>query len=177
MVEFKSKATIWVACNHRPEVDASDAAMWRRIRLLPFNRVFRQEEQDPELAEKLSRESDSILTWIIQGLAMYRAQGLAEPESVRQATLLYRNEMDSVQRFVQENATLDHKSRESIAEVKDRYREWCREEGLQPIPATNFNAALQDRGCVQVKSGGVRYWNGLKLEDSLERDFRDAQGM
>ena len=51
MIEFKSKATIWVACNHKPEVDASDAAMWRRIRLIPFARVFRPDEQDPELAE------------------------------------------------------------------------------------------------------------------------------
>ena len=51
----------------------------------------------------------------MQGLAMYRAQGLAEPESVLQAASLYRNEMNSVQRFVCENATLDHKSRESIA--------------------------------------------------------------
>ena len=24
MSEFKSKATIWVACNHKPEVDAAD---------------------------------------------------------------------------------------------------------------------------------------------------------
>lgn len=177
MIEFKSKATIWVACNHKPEVDASDAAMWRRIRLIPFTRVFRQEEQDPELAEKLSEEGDGILNWIMQGLAMYRVQGLAEPESVLHATSLYRNEMDSVQRFLNENATLDHKSRESVADVKEQYREWCREEGLQPLPASAFNAALEDMGCQQTKSGNVRYWNGLKLEDSLEKDLRYAQGM
>ena len=177
MIEFKSKATIWVACNHKPEVDASDAAMWRRIRLIPFARVFRPDEQDPDLAERLSAESDGIMTWILQGLSMYRAQGLAEPDSVLQATSRYRNEMDSVKRFVKENATLDNKARETIAEVKDRYREWCREEGLQPLPASAFNAALEDKGCMQTKSGNVRYWQGLKLEDALERDFRYAQGM
>ena len=85
--------------------------------------------------------------------------------------------MDSVQRFVSENAKLDHKSRASIADVKEQYREWCREEGLQPLPASAFNAALEDKGCQQTKSGNVRYWNGLKLEDSLERDLRYAQGM
>ena len=30
---------------------------------------------------------------------------------------------------------------------------------------------------MQTKSGNVRYWQGLKLEDALERDFRYAQGM
>ena len=113
----------------------------------------------------------------MQGLAMYRVQGLAEPESVLHATSVYRNEMDSVQRFLSENATLDHKFRESIADVKEQYREWCREEGLQPLPASAFNAALEDKGCQQTKSGNVRYWNGLKLEDSLEREFRHAQGI
>ena len=56
-------------------------------------------------------------------------------------------------------------------------REWCREEGLQPLPASAFNVALEDKGCMQTKSGNVRYWQGLKLEDALERDFRYAQGM
>ena len=159
------------ACNHKPEVDASDAAMWRRIRLIPFARVFRPDEQDPELAERLSAETDGIMTWILQGLSMYRAQGLAEPDSVLQATSRYRNEMDSVQRFVKENATLDNKARETIAEVKERYREWCREEGLQPLPASAFNVALEDKGCMQTKSGNVRYWQGLKLEDALKEIF------
>ena len=123
MIEFRNKATIWVACNHKPEVDAADAAMWRRIRLIPFKRVFQPSEQDPELAAKLLSESDGILTWIMQGLAMYRAQGLAEPDSVVKATTHYRNEMDSVLRFIEENAKLDPTTRETIGEIKDRYRD------------------------------------------------------
>jgi len=177
MIEFRNKATIWVACNHKPEVDAADAAMWRRIRLIPFNRVFQPSEQDPELAAKLLSESDGILTWIMQGLAMYRAQGLAEPDSVVKATTHYRNEMDSVLRFIEENAKLDPTTRETIGEIKDRYRDWCREEGMQPLPASSFNAALEDRGCQQTKSGNVRYWQGIKLEDALEREFGYAQGL
>ena len=82
--------------------------------------MFRQEEKNPELAEKLSEEADGILTWIMQGLAMYRAQGLAEPESVLHATSLCRNEMDSVQRFLSENTALDHKCRASIADVREQ---------------------------------------------------------
>ena len=82
MVEFKSKATIWVACNHKPEVDASDAAMWRRIRFIPFTRVFRQDEQDPELAEKLSDEADEHFELDHARACNVSGQGLAEPERV-----------------------------------------------------------------------------------------------
>ena len=45
------------------------------------------------------------------------------------------------------------------------------------FPITEFNTALEDQGFSQSKSGDVRYWNGLKLEDSLEREFRYAQGI
>jgi len=88
-----------------------------------------------------------------------------------------KKEMDSVQRFLSENAALDHKSCASIADVTEQYREWCREEGLQPLPASAFNVALKDEGCQQTKSGNVRYWDGLKRQESLERGLRYAQGM
>ena len=176
MIEFKSKATIWVACNHKPEVDAADAAMWRRIRLIPFERVFKPEEQDVDLSSKLQKERDGIMTWMIQGLLMYQAQGLEEPKSVMLATEQYRNEMDSVKRFIAEAADRDPDARETVSDIKDRYKEWCRDEGLLPLPASSFNKALEDHGCRQTKSGNVRYWSGLKLIDELERDFKLAQG-
>ena len=106
ITEFKSKATIWVACNHKPEVDAADSAMWRRMRLIPFDRVFKAEEQDPDLSTKLVDEHDGILTWALQGLAMYRQQGLVEPDVVAKATKEYRDEMDSVKRFIERDLTL-----------------------------------------------------------------------
>ena len=89
--EFKTKATIWLACNYKPEADAADAAMWRRMRLIPFLRVFKTEEQDLSLSEKLAEERDGILAWMLQGLAMYREQGLTEPDAVVKATAKYRN--------------------------------------------------------------------------------------
>jgi len=176
IIEFKSKVTIWVACNHKPEVDASDAAMWRRLRLIPFERVFSVDEQDHDLPAKLMQERDGILNWMAQGLAMYVAQGLTEPDVVRLATDQYRNEMDSVKRFIAECAVLDSQHREPIGEVNERYRDWCRDEGLAPLPASAFKNSLEDYGCRQAKSGSVRYWQGLRLENDLERDFRILNG-
>ena len=170
--EFKPKATIWVACNHKPEVDAADAAMWRRMRLVPFLRVFRPEEQDPNLSVKLAEERDGILAWMLQGLAMYREQGLTEPDAVVKATARYRDEMDSVKRFIETQAELVADSRTGVSTVKEAYQSWCRDEGLRPLAASQFNAALEEHGCEQKKSGNHRYWSGIRLIDALENDFR-----
>ena len=170
--EFKPKATIWVACNYKPEVDAADAAMWRRMRLIPFLRVFKTEEQDPNLSEKLAKERDNILAWMLQGLAMYREQGLTEPDVVIKATARYRDEMDSVKRFIETQAELVSDGRTGVSTVKEAYQHWCRDEGLRPLAASQFNAALEEHGCEQKKSGNQRYWLGIRLIDALENDFR-----
>ena len=175
ITEFKSKATIWVACNHKPEVDAADSAMWRRMRLIPFDRVFKTDEQDPDLLTKLVDEHDGILTWALQGLAMYRQQGLVEPDVVAKATKEYRDEMDSVKRFIETQAELATHERTGISAIKEAYKEWCRDEGLRPLAASQFNSALEDHGCRQGKSGSVRHWQGIKLIDQLERDFMIGQ--
>ena len=175
IIEFKSDATIWVACNHKPEVDSSDEAMWRRLRLIPFNRVFSREEQDPDLSSKLVDEYPGILQWILQGLAMYCAQNsLPEPEAVKKATSNYRNEMDSVKRFLATFAVIEANSTETISDVKDTYKYWCQDEGLRPLAASQFNEALESAGCEQIKSGSTRKWRGLRLkeqDDILARRF------
>jgi hypothetical protein len=56
--------------------------------------------------------------------------------------------------------------------MKDAYKDWCRDEGLRPLAASQFNHALEDLGCEQKKSGNQRYWSGVKLVDTLQADMR-----
>lgn len=167
IIEFRSDATIWVACNHKPEVDSADEAMWRRLRLIPFNRVFSREQQDPNLSEKLKAEYSGILVWMLQGLQMYLSQGeLPEPRAVQIATARYRDEMDSVKRFIETQARLDPNESETVSDIKETYIYWCKDEGLKPLAASQFNAALEAAGCVQGKSNSTRRWKGIKLLDN-----------
>jgi len=171
VIEFRNQATIWAAMNHLPEVDASDEAMWRRIKLIPFNRVFSPEEQDVNLPQKLAEEHEGILAWMVQGLQMYRNAGLQEPPAVKEATSSYRDEMDSAKRFFDTQAIFAQSERTPVKDVRETYREWCREENLKPLAASQFNKALEDKGCRQSKSGSTRYWTGIKLRDPLEDRF------
>ena len=46
--------------NDLPQVHYADEADFRRIRILPFNRIFTEQEMDKDLTTKLKLEADSI---------------------------------------------------------------------------------------------------------------------
>src|SRR5215204_462053 len=58
--EFEPTHTVFLATNHRPEVRGTDHAIWRRIKLAPFEVTIPEAEQDKRLVEKLRKELPGI---------------------------------------------------------------------------------------------------------------------
>jgi putative DNA primase/helicase len=89
--DFRPAFTPWLATNHRPVIKGSDAAIWDRIRLVPFNVRFRLPDEpdsglavaDLALAEKLDAERQGILAWIVRGAVDWYRDGLGAPDDVR----------------------------------------------------------------------------------------------
>ena len=65
--EFYPKMKIWMATNHKPIIRGTDNGIWRRLVIIPFNRIFKEHEQDKDLIDKLRKEKDSIFMWLIEG--------------------------------------------------------------------------------------------------------------
>ena len=80
-VDFTPSHLPILVTNHLPRVSGDDPAIWRRIRVVPWNVVIADDEQDSALDAKLQLEADGILSWAVQGLRDYLADGLAEPEA------------------------------------------------------------------------------------------------
>ena len=51
---------IFLGTNHKPEIRGTDHAMWRRIRLVPFDVTIPEVQRDRQLFEKLKEEADGI---------------------------------------------------------------------------------------------------------------------
>ena len=100
--EFK----LFIATNHRPELNGADLAIWRRIHQIPFLNVVSDDERDNNLPAKLLAEAQGILAWIIQGAVTWYGQGLKPPTAVREATDEYRREMDVVGTFLEEKCEM-----------------------------------------------------------------------
>src|SRR5262249_51948077 len=99
--EFQPMFKLWLAVNHRPVVQRTDHAIWRRMRLLPFMVTIPAAEQDKRLPEKLQAELPGILRWTVESCLAWQQEGLEPPAAVKQATEDYRAEMDVIAAFIQ----------------------------------------------------------------------------
>jgi putative DNA primase/helicase len=114
-VEFVPVGKIVLTTNNRPEIRGSDDGIWRRIREVPFNRQFKEAEQDRELMSALRQELPGILNWAIEGCLLWQAEGLNAPASVAASITAYRSEMDTVAGFIEDECHQDPSHRSSVA--------------------------------------------------------------
>jgi len=162
--QFQPTHKLFMDCNHKPEIRGNDEATWRRIKLIPFNISIPSGERDGKLPEKLKAEADGILAWAVRGFLEWQRIGLDEPGSVSAATTSYREEMDLVKQFVEEECTLDSAGKEFVEDLYPAFIEWCRDLGEESLTKKAFGLALKAiNGLTPGKLGGKRCWNGITL--------------
>jgi P4 family phage/plasmid primase-like protien len=126
--------------NHKPEIRDVDAAMRRRIQMVPF--VVTPKVVDKELALKLLPEYPAILAWMIRGCLEWQAMGLASPVIVQNTTEDYFDAEDAVGRWVRE--CLVEASGQTITSqaLYLSWREWSNQNGEHTGSLKRLSAAL-----------------------------------
>jgi putative DNA primase/helicase len=171
-VEFEANHTAMLITNHLPKVSGDDPAIWRRLRVVPFDVVIPRAEQDGALGEKLAAEADGILTWIVAGLRDYLdIGGLAEPDRVMVATDAYHTASDSVSRFIADCCVTSshgqpglHGIRATTTELHRVWIRWQAQDGCEPMGTRTFGLALDNKGYVNgAPSQGKRFRKGIGL--------------
>ena len=163
--EFIAQFKLFLATNHRPAIRGTDYAIWRRIRLVPFEVTIPPEEQDKNLPEKLRAELPGILAWAVRGCLRWQEDGLGQPPEVTKATETYRREMDTFGGFLQDRCVIDEKSKVATGELYRAYQTWCESTGEKPLTQQKLAIVLVDRGFPRWRKGYVRGWSGLELRD------------
>lgn len=132
--------------NHRPEVKGNDPAVWRRIRVVPFEVVVPEDQRDPGLPERLELHADAILAWAVAGYVDYRAGGMREPATVVQATGDYQADSDAVARFIAEACMTGPGHVATMGELFAAWGTWSRAEGAEQLSQKAFAAELDRCG-------------------------------
>jgi putative DNA primase/helicase len=123
--QFGPMHKLFLATNHKPEVRGTDHAMWRRLRLIPFDVVIPDAEQDKKLPDKLRAESSGILAWMVQGCLDWQRQGLGTPDEVMKATATYRTEQDVLATFIADECLVSPACKVKATPLYDAYKNWC----------------------------------------------------
>jgi putative DNA primase/helicase len=144
--EFSPTHTVFLGTNHKPEVRGTDHAIWRRLKLVPFDVTIPESEQDKRLPEKLRQELPGILAWIVRGCLEYQREGLGEPEEVRKATGTYRADMDVLAAFIGDRCVVHGNATVGATPLYEAYKTWCETGGEQAEKQRRFGMRLTERG-------------------------------
>ncbi len=169
--EFKPQFKLFLATNHRPEIRGTDHAIWRRIRLIPFDVTFAPDEQDKGLLDKMKAELPGILAWAVKGCLKWQSEGLGLPDEVKEATESYREEMDVLAAFLSECCTVHAQAQVTAQELFAAYLKWCQENNEEPLKQTALGRRLSEQQFISTKgTGGKRGWKGLGLSAGLAQE-------
>lgn len=160
-VTFDPSHTVLMVTNHLPTVAGDDPAVWRRIRVVPFDVTIPEDERDPRLGERLELEVDAILAWTIAGYRQYVERGMDAPPAVRAATDRYQLDSDALAQFIDARCVVNPSVSASTTQLHDVFQAWSRSEGIDgEMGRKQFGQALDMRG---FKTGSRRLRQGIGM--------------
>jgi len=174
-----SKINLW--SNHKPLIDADDNGVWDRICAILYRvRFYSPGEsnvppnsplhrpRDDKLPEKLSLEHPGILAWLVRGCLRWQKEGLVIPQSVRDETARYREEMDTLKDFFDQCCEIGKHHSVGARAFFECYTKWCIESNINAryrLTRRSFPQRLLARGYTQEKHGDGNYWVGITTKD------------
>jgi P4 family phage/plasmid primase-like protien len=178
---YTPQFTLLVVGNHRPSLRTVDAAIARRMHLIPFSRVIPPDQQDRRLVERLiADEGPAILRWMVEGFLAYCAAGkLERPAAVAAATQDYLDAENDLGQWLAECTEKGASHRCLARDLYESWRHWCQRNGVrEPGAQKTLTERLTLTGHRTSTLHGVAQLHGIALTlgeaDRLKaaREFR-----
>jgi putative DNA primase/helicase len=168
---FRPSHKVVLATNHRPRVNGTDRAIWRRLRVVPFGVEIPADRQDLTLRRRLIDEhGPAVLAWLVQGAQQWHTDGLREVEAVRCATEDYRHTEDTVGAWVEDCTVPVDGVRTKVGDLWESWRTWCERSNERPGRKQDFSRALADHGMEIETHQGYRLTRGIGLAVRSDED-------
>ena len=173
-VTFDPSHTALLVSNYLPKVAGNDPAVWRRMRVVPFDVTVPEADRDPGLGERLRLSADAVLTWAVMGWREYQSIGMNAPEAVQTATADYRRRSDSIARFIDDRLLINPHMWVTVSDLWQAWESWASDDGADPLTKRDFSDELDKRGWpwANRKSFGktARVRSGIGLQSTDEDD-------
>ncbi len=168
--EFPRTHKMIIQTNNKPVVRENTNAIWRRLKLVPFERTFSKNEQDTGLLDELVAEASGILNRLVEGCRLWTRDGLDEPEKVVAATSTYREDSDPISLFLEEKCNVVAGGWASTRDLVAAFNEFSKDTGGHPVNPRIFGELLSRHAAAsgldvrpKLRYGGGRGWSGITL--------------
>jgi putative DNA primase/helicase len=173
-IQFKFEGKLWLISNFAPGVSIEDEAFMRRMVVIRFDHTIPEADRKPEVKTILTDPNISgaaILNWMVEGYLNYRDIGLSIPDSVRESTQRYKEEINPIADFIEERCIIEPGDGEltiSSATLFDAYMQWANTNKMKhPVKKKKFGICLREYGLeperCSVEGKRARTWTGIKL--------------
>ena len=142
--DFSPQFKLYINTNYLPVVNDITIFTSGRVIIIPFERHFDEAEQDKGLKHEFASPEvqSAILNWLIRGYEMLHKEGLVQPESVIKATKQYQHDSNKTLLFVEDCMEEGANYEDYTANVYDKYRIWCTDNGQYAESMRNFKQSL-----------------------------------
>ena len=175
-----------IATNHL--VRLHDEVIWNRVEVVTWTQSFPKghPDRDEELQDKIfgndakgfASEIEGVLAWIVEGLRMYREEGLDAPDEVVMATLAYKSDGDSVQKWLayaseDGDVELGEQFYDGSTALNKMYKAWANANDIKgALGLHKFNKRMEELGFPRNEGTGQqrtqKYTWGLKINPSYD---------
>lgn len=135
--------------NHPLIIDGEDEALMKRIVYLPFNYAIPDNQQDPDLGDKIWAERDAIVT-----KALYYARKLVQRNYIfPEIPYVDSAKYSPVKRFVQEICDTSNINAEvALSDLYKAYLDFCKEQNIGACTDSDLRKALIAMGFEHMRS-------------------------
>lgn len=147
--QYRPVFKMWLFANPKLNADADDDALWGRVKVIELpNSYLGKEDKTLKHQTKSPDMQKEILAWAIRGAVKWYADGLVEPQEVKDATQSHRDSNDEVREFLDDKGYIN--SKEGLVIFQSLYYEyetWCHSNGVSPKAKRSFVNSMEGKGC------------------------------
>ena len=169
--DYRNKSKLILSCNEMPTTKDTTHGMFRRLTIVPFNRVFGKKERDPFLKSKLVAEASGIYNVLLSAYAqMKKRKSLVEAAASNELLSQYTYDNSPIHQFVDECIGYAEGKSTPMAEIYRAYSDFCVARGYKDYIKSAASFSRQVAKATDGKVAATPVWQG-------NRTIRAVQGV
>ena len=167
--EFQPFAKILFSANDFIPTKDRTHGYYRRFDILKFNRIFKTEEQKPELLQELKEEVPGIFNWALEGLERLSQQNwiMTKSSYMENCHNEFKRATNPLQLFIEEECVLEGNATVDSNEFRSSYKHYCEDKGYKPLSDNKLGQDLKRLGInksrIRTEEGRINLYEGIQL--------------